>query len=325
DALAIAMTGELADCFATKAAGVRAIVAAVVGAASGRLVRVYGVDGRWREPKAACDHPGMVAASNWHALAVFATRYVKTFPGLLIDVGSTTTDIVRLDVGGPTPRGFDDTARLLSGELIYSGVERTPLCAVVSSLPWRGALCPVAAEVFATTLDVYLMLGELPELEQNCDAADGRGRTREFAQARIARMICSDSDRFTADDAVVAASAVRQAQVATLADAARRVASAAAGRTKTVVLTGHGEFLARAVVPHLIAGGDSVTLVSLCDLLGPQASRSAPAHALAVLAAEQDAACTVGESLGHLHHSPPAQATTAIQQDVQAARRPMFR
>src|SRR5690606_11554069 len=46
DSLAVTMTAELADCFATKAEGVREILAAVQRAAAGREIRVYQVDGQ---------------------------------------------------------------------------------------------------------------------------------------------------------------------------------------------------------------------------------------------------------------------------------------
>src|SRR4051794_384431 len=47
DGLAITMTGELCDCFWTKADGVRHILAAVAGVARGREVLAYLVDGRF--------------------------------------------------------------------------------------------------------------------------------------------------------------------------------------------------------------------------------------------------------------------------------------
>ncbi len=43
DALAVTMTGELADCFSTKAEGVETILAAVAAAACGRAIWVYRV------------------------------------------------------------------------------------------------------------------------------------------------------------------------------------------------------------------------------------------------------------------------------------------
>src|SRR5688572_17046292 len=68
------MTGELADCFRTKAEGVTAIVRAIVEAAEGRTVDMYLTDGSLVPPDEATRRPQEAAASNWHALAHFAAR-----------------------------------------------------------------------------------------------------------------------------------------------------------------------------------------------------------------------------------------------------------
>ena len=138
----------------------------------------------------------LAAASNWHALARFACRFVSGKVGLLIDIGSTTTDIIPLVDGQPRPRGWNDTDRLLAGELVYTGVGRTPICAITRSLPWRGQLCPVAAELFATAADAYVILDCIPEQTDATTTADGRPLIKEFARARLARMICADSSEF---------------------------------------------------------------------------------------------------------------------------------
>src|SRR3954451_4261640 len=53
DHLAITMTGELADCFASKADGVKHILDAVASAADNRHTRVYLHDGRQVTPQVA--------------------------------------------------------------------------------------------------------------------------------------------------------------------------------------------------------------------------------------------------------------------------------
>ena len=87
------MTGELADCYASRDEGVREIVAATVDAVDRSCkVRVYTTAGTFVKPSEACDQPDSVAAANWHALASYATRYLLAGEsGVLIDVGSTTS------------------------------------------------------------------------------------------------------------------------------------------------------------------------------------------------------------------------------------------
>src|SRR5687767_1640128 len=82
--LAITMTGELADCFTTKAEGVKHIVQAVADASDNRHTRVYLCDGRLVTPQVALSMPQLAAASNWHALARFCARYVSSGTGLMI-------------------------------------------------------------------------------------------------------------------------------------------------------------------------------------------------------------------------------------------------
>jgi probable H4MPT-linked C1 transfer pathway protein len=282
--LVATMTGELADCYDTKAAGVRAITDALVAVAAGRPLAIYATTGEFLSPAAAIERPVAVAASNWHALAAFAATLVPSGTGLLLDVGSTTADIIPLSPSGPTALGSTDPERLQSGELVYTGVERTPVSAIVRTLPWRGADCSVATELFATSSDANIMLGDLLEDVDNHETADGRSRTRAACRARLARMICADTTTFSEDDALRAAEAIRTAQLTHLAAAANRVAARMAEPPTTLIFSGHGEFLAKALQSHLTLGPCPPEVLSLNTVLGPHVSRCAPAHALAVLA-----------------------------------------
>ncbi len=280
--LAVTMTGELCDCFSSKIEGVRHILAAVEQLAGRRKVAVYLVDGRFVSLAAALAAPQLVAASNWHALARFASRFVTTRTGLVIDVGSTTTDLIPLVEGQVTARGRNDTERLLFGELVYRGVARTPICAVANSLPWRGQLCPIAAEVFATTADAYLLRGDLHEDPQADWTADGRPLTREHARQRLARQLCADAAELGPDDFDRIAKAIYDGQRGELKCSIDTAGKRMPGLPATYILSGSGEFLGRAAVERPSAG---CRIVSLSAEIGPRASSCAPAHAVAVLAA----------------------------------------
>jgi len=283
DHLAITMTGELADCFESKAAGVRFILQAVGAGSDNRHTRVYLVDGRLVTPQVALTIPHLVAASNWHALARFAARYAPVGPALAIDVGSTTCDVIPLVDGKPAAKGASDTQRLLAGELAYTGVERSPVCAVAAHVPYRGQTCPVVNELFATMRDVYLLLDQLPEDPANSATADGKPATKAASRLRLARMIAADGEDFNHRDAVTMAESVADAQVSKLAAAIGQVKSGLPAAPAQIVLSGHGEFLAREALDLLQV---AAPCVSLTKELGRAISRSAPAHALAVLARE---------------------------------------
>jgi probable H4MPT-linked C1 transfer pathway protein len=283
DCLAATMTGELADCFSTKAEGVAAIVEAIERAVAGRPLAIYSTSGDFLSPAEARQSTLAVAASNWHALAAFAARFARGRPALLVDVGSTTADVIPLGVAGPEPVGRTDPDRLLSGELVYTGVERTPIAAIVSSLPWRGRLYPVASELFATASDAHLLLGHLPEEPSNCDTADGRPRTRDASHARLARMLCADATMFSLDDAAIAAQHINAGQEKALRNAVNHVVGRMRTPPESLILSGHGEFLAAAATHQADWPRRRPEMISLNKLLGPDISRCATAHALAVL------------------------------------------
>jgi probable H4MPT-linked C1 transfer pathway protein len=277
--LAVTMTGELCDCFETKRAGVRHILDAVASACPDLPVRVWRLDGRFVDLADAHDDPLPAAASNWLALATFAGRYAPAGPAVLVDVGSTTTDVIPLWEGVPRPGGRTDPERLRTRELVYTGVGRTPVCALAGG--------EVMAERFATTRDVYLLLGELPEDAGDDDTADGRPATRDYAHARLARMLGGDGVLTARADTLALARRVRSAQLGLLCAAFDRVCSTLPHHPETWVLSGSGEFLAGAALADW-PGGRGSRIISLTDRLGPERSGAACAHAVAVLAREED-------------------------------------
>ena len=202
----------------------------------------------------------------------------------MVDIGSTTTDIIPLKGGQPAARGCTDPERLVSGELVYSGVIRSPICALVSRVPWRGKSCEVAQELFATTRDAWLMLGELAEEPDDIATADGRPATCEAAYDRLARSICADRSLLTRDEAKAIAQAVAEAQCRMVAAALEAVLGSMPKGPEGIVLAGRGEFLARRALARLTP---NYPLISLGERLGEKLSQVATAHALAVLAHDE--------------------------------------
>lgn len=276
--LAVTMTGELCDCFESKRQGVHAILNAVAAVAGATPVRVWRNDGRFVDISAARAEPLPAASANWLALAAFAGRYAPQGPALLLDIGSTTTDIVPLLDGQPAPRGRTDYERRCFSELVYTGVRRTPLCALLGSFG--------AAELFATTRDVYLLLGLLPEDAADYDTADGRPATKAAAELRIARMVYKDLETSTAAQRLSVAHTVWLRQVGTIALYVGNVVSAMPAPPQTVLVAGEGEFLIKEILDRQ-KGVPPCRVVSLSAELDPAISRAACAYAVAMLAAEK--------------------------------------
>ncbi len=277
------MTGEICDCYPSRAAGVAHIVESLIEATQGydEAPGVYLTDGRIVPATEAVAEWRLAAASNWHALARLAAAVTQDNSCFLLDIGSTTTDIVPLDRGRVTATAHDDAGRMLAGELVYTGVERTSVAAILRRLPHRGQRRPVASELFAESRDAWLTLGCLPESPVATDTADGGPATVEAARVRLARTMLLDPADFTAADATLAAKAIAARQARLVARAMRQVAERLGRTPDTIVLTGHGDQLAARAIT---ATGWSVRMLPLADSIGPAAARSGPAFALAGIA-----------------------------------------
>ena len=277
---AVTMTGEIADCFSDRREGVEHIVGSCSIATGKNAVFFYSVDGSFLSADKATHQPLQVAAANWHALARLAGSLAPSGRSWLIDIGSTTTDIVPLADGQPIPMGMTDWDRLLYRELIYTGMERTPVPALVRSLPHRGTTRPVACECFATSQDAWLLLDGLPENAKSNTTADKKPATRDAARIRMARSMLLEPESFTFADAIEAATAIVESQILLIQDAMGALIQNALPEDH-VVLSGQGEILARRVFDYMNWNPQTV---SLKDVLGAELSCVAPAHAVAMIA-----------------------------------------
>ncbi len=282
--MALTMTAELADCFATRQEGVIFVLDAFCSAFPGIDLRAYGVDGKFYSARQVKDAPLGVAAANWMASATFVAR---EFPdAFFLDVGSTTTDIIPIVGGRVAAEGKTDTRRLVTGELVYTGALRTPICAIVQSVPLGGRPCRVAAEHFAVAADAHLWLGRIDETGYMAETPDGKGRSRSDAGARLARMVCGDLGTLGADDITAIAQHVAESQIRQIVNGISQVMNRLGqAAPTTAVLAGEGSFLARAAAAecHLAIG-------ELSGTLGAAVARPGPAAAVAYLLAEARAA-----------------------------------
>lgn len=192
---AITMTGELADVFESRQYGVLAIAECLEQSLGGSLFyfalnqdapRQSVWYAKHQLPQAWLD----VASANWAASATYIAELTKE--GVVVDIGSSTTDITRIQEHRLANNGMTDAGRMAAGELFYSGVVRTPIMAIAQQLPFRGQWVNVAAEHFATTADVYRLTGELAQEFDMADTADGQDKTLVSSARRLARMIGHD-------------------------------------------------------------------------------------------------------------------------------------
>lgn len=188
---AITMTGELVDLFEHRDDGVKQIINTMATLLPQRRCLLFaGLEGFLKSEQVEARHYQAIASANWLASASFAAQKVGS--GLFVDIGSTTTDILLLNDGKVQAQGYTDYQRLVSQELIYTGVVRTAVMAVAQTALDQGQGCGLMAEYFATMADVYRVTGELNELHDQIETADGAEKTITSSARRLSRMIGSD-------------------------------------------------------------------------------------------------------------------------------------
>ena len=284
---AVTMTGELSALFDDRAAGVAALTDWATRHCQGEIA-IYGGRAGFLPPHRAAAHAVDVASANWHATAAFVASRLPN--ALLVDVGSTTSDLIPIEEGRITGLGYTDAERLASGELVYAGVVRTPLMSLAERLPFQGQDVTLVAEHFATIADVHRLLGTLPEEADQHDTADGRDKSLASTRTRLARVVGQDAS--DAPDHVwnELAAHFAELQLRRLHDATARILSRRRGEARPpLVGCGVGRFVVQALATRMgLAYHDLADLVPSAD--GSKsywASSCAPAVSLALLAADQ--------------------------------------
>lgn len=281
----ITMTGELVDLFPNRREGVVQIVRAVTSGLNDLNARFFaGADGLV-SADVAVRFSERVASANWLASAGWAAD--RLAGGLMVDIGSTTTDIVPFGPGGVRARGAEDFGRLQSEELLYTGVVRTPVCTLADRVPFEGHWVTLAAEHFSTVADVYRLMDALPADADQYPTPDRASHSRTDSARRLARMIGRDLDSAQMEQWHALAEFIAEEQVGRILRSCRRVLSrGVVPRGAPVVGAGVGRFIARDVArrlqrPYLDFG-------DLCVSENPRIARyaadCAPAVALAHLA-----------------------------------------
>lgn len=284
DAMVLTMTGELCDAFDDRAEGVTYIIDAVREAVPG--IPLYAVDLEGRLVRLDDNEADLLALAptNWIAEArVLASLQLNC---LLMDIGSTTTDLIPILDGKVAALGKRDIERLARGELIYTGALRTPIAAIVSQIPIQGTICRISTEYFAISADVYLALERLKPEDYTCATPDGREKTKEGVLRRLARVVCEDSKHLTAGELHAMAAYIAEKQIQQITEGMFQVLSRLKnGLHLPVVPVGIGAFLGETCARRLG--------LTACD---PPALTESGSVALSPCAA---AAYLLGEALSH--------------------------
>lgn len=247
--MAVTMTAELSDIFRNKRQGVLYVLDAIEQVFEKSFIYPFSINGDFLTMDKARKTPLLCAATNWLASARFISSYhADSIPCdfILMDIGSTTTDIIPVRGGKVIAQGNTDTGRLMSGELLYAGILRTNPNTLVNTVPIEGRLCRVADEYFTSMADVYLILGLIVPDEYSCPTADGRAKTVSAARERLPRLICSDSEITGREEIHKLAGYIREKQLQQIVEAVFQILSGLQdGFNLPLVVVGTGGFLAK--------------------------------------------------------------------------------
>ncbi|MEM0313911.1 MAG: hydantoinase/oxoprolinase family protein [Candidatus Bathyarchaeia archaeon] len=246
---------------------------------------VLNVEAQLVSVEEAKQSPLMVASANWAATGWMVSRLFSNC--IAVDTGSTSTSIIPIVNGRIAAEGRTDMEKLANGELVYTGALRTNVAAIVSHIPLRNGVLRVSSELFAQSGDVHLVLGNISEEEYTVDTADGRGKTRAEAMARLARVVCADMEMLSQEEIAEIARYIYERQVEQIAQALMqvylRVKKQVAGSVPVAVMGIGGKFLGRKAAEQV----GIRNIVELAEKLGSGAASMTPSVGVALMAAEK--------------------------------------
>ena len=285
DGLGVTMTAELSDAYQTKRDGVNHILGCIKKAFPDVPIYVLNTDAKLEPLSVANQEPLGVAAANWAATGWLVAQHIKNC--VVVDVGSTSTSIIPIVNGQVAAQGKTDLDKLICGELVYTGSLRTNVAAIVQSIPIKNGVAGVSSELFALSGDVHLVLCHITEKDYTSETADGRGKTVPEALARLARVVCADTEMLTHQEIGNMAQYIYDKQIQQVADGLTKAYSFTKSQAQDevpVVVTGLGKnFIARKAAETLRID----LIVDLGTLLPPKAVLATPAFGVALMAAQK--------------------------------------
>ena len=282
DTAAITMTGELVDLFASRQQGVEQIIDCAQHQLSTKSLHIYSSSG-WLTPSDAKSSWQDVASMNWHASAQLAATKIDT--GLFIDIGSTTCDIIPIKNNHVCTQGYSDFDRQITRELLYTGTIRTPLIALTTQAPFKNKSVGLAAELFATTGDCWVLTEQLDPKSIQDRSADGQSWAESNCAQRLARLLGTDADTAVLSEWQELAQWFTEQQLQHIKSACLQVQKNSSLNTENITLIGAGigRFMLKLLATDL--GFEYLDLHTLIGSEDAMISDHAPAAAVALLAA----------------------------------------
>ncbi|MDA9718766.1 hypothetical protein N9U60_00030 [Betaproteobacteria bacterium] len=246
----IVMTAEMTDCFRDRREGVRKILAIIKNTFNSEKLKIYSTNGL-KDFNQNFKNYKEIASSNWHATADALSKIERNC--FLIDIGSTTTDIIPIQFGKIlSPTSSTDFSRLQRGELVYLGVYRTSISSIRRQLLFRSKMTNIIRENFASTADLFRLTKQLNPKYDLYPTCDGKNKTLLATRQRLARIIGLDTHDVTVEELNALAQQIKQIFVSEIIENLKKVRFQYNMSSRTpIIITGSGKFLAMEIQSQL--------------------------------------------------------------------------
>lgn len=252
--ISLTMTAELCDVFSSKSEGVLCILDIVEKAFADYRIFIWTIYGKFVSPEQLREEPLQAAAANWLASSTFlaSSKLLGQGTSFLVDMGSTTTDIIPIRKDEVLVKGRTDQARLAAGELVYTGVLRTPITSLADSLYIDGQKTRLANEYFAVTADVYSVLELIKEEDYDLPTPDGGSKDKTGCAKRLARAVASELEYLGMEKVERIAIYLKEKQISQIIDGImQNISRKELSPPYEMILTGQGVFLMQEVARRL--------------------------------------------------------------------------
>ncbi|AWX32522.1 hydantoinase/oxoprolinase family protein [Methanosphaera sp. BMS] len=258
DVVVATTTAELSDGYESKKEGILDITRKIIDVFDDAIVKFVTFNGL-KDYEYVINNPMEMAAANWIATSHLISKIKDNC--IFMDMGTTTTDIIPIKNQKESATGHSDLERLCSGELVYTGMLRTNVAAITHEIPVNDKVATVSSELFATTADVHMILGNITRDEYTCSTSDNNDKSLTSCKRRLARVVCADLDMLNDDEIMDIARYVEDRQISHVEDGLKKVCQA--NDLNDVVITNY----AHADICRKAASNLKLNITSLNDYL----------------------------------------------------------
>jgi len=179
------MTGELCDTFRNRRSGAKEILNACKLLNCRKFYYTNSKEFLTLRPEL-----DDIISMNWHSIGRFIEKKVNN--AIVIDFGSTTTDLICIKNSQMKCKSSDDFGRLNNSELLYTGFMRTPLFAITPHINYKKKKYKLIPENFSDTSDIYRIKKRIKKDFDIDDTSDKGNKTLKASMYRVSRSLGFD-------------------------------------------------------------------------------------------------------------------------------------